>query len=67
MRDNITLEHQIDGLTSQCRKLVERNQELEERLAVLERDGKLLEAQRLRMRTTYDIEMMQATRTTFTG
>ena len=33
--------------------------ELVDRLAVLERSGKLLEAQRLRMRTTYDIEMMR--------
>ncbi|MBC6450970.1 excinuclease ABC subunit UvrB [Actinokineospora xionganensis] len=33
--------------------------ELEERLATLERQGKLLEAQRLRMRTAYDIEMMR--------
>ncbi|WP_150309178.1 excinuclease ABC subunit UvrB [Planctomonas psychrotolerans] len=33
--------------------------ELEERLKVLEREGKLLEAQRLRMRTNFDIEMMQ--------
>ncbi|CAN5485212.1 excinuclease ABC subunit UvrB [soil metagenome] len=33
--------------------------ELESRLADLERQGKLLEAQRLRMRTTYDIEMMR--------
>ena len=33
--------------------------ELEERLAELETQGKLLEAQRLRMRTTYDIEMMR--------
>ena len=33
--------------------------ELEERLAELERQGKLLEAQRLRMRTTYDVEMMR--------
>ncbi|HVV20957.1 MAG TPA: excinuclease ABC subunit UvrB, partial [Pseudonocardiaceae bacterium] len=33
--------------------------ELEERLATLERQGKLLEAQRLRMRTSYDIEMMR--------
>ena len=33
--------------------------ELEERLAELERQGKLLEAQRLRMRTTYDLEMMR--------
>ncbi|WP_299490515.1 DEAD/DEAH box helicase family protein, partial [uncultured Gordonia sp.] len=33
--------------------------ELEERLAELEAKGKLLEAQRLRMRTTYDLEMMR--------
>ncbi|MEI4271431.1 excinuclease ABC subunit UvrB [Klenkia sp. LSe6-5] len=33
--------------------------ELEARLAELEKQGKLLEAQRLRMRTTYDIEMMR--------
>jgi excinuclease ABC subunit B len=33
--------------------------ELEERLAELEGQGKLLEAQRLRMRTNYDVEMMR--------
>ncbi|MCD0450735.1 excinuclease ABC subunit UvrB [Actinocorallia sp. API 0066] len=33
--------------------------ELEERLAVLEGQNKLLEAQRLRMRTTYDLEMLR--------
>jgi excinuclease ABC subunit B len=33
--------------------------ELEEQLAKLENQGKLLEAQRLRMRTSYDIEMMR--------
>jgi excinuclease ABC subunit B len=33
--------------------------ELAERLAELEQQGKLLEAQRLRMRTTYDLEMMR--------
>jgi excinuclease ABC subunit B len=33
--------------------------ELEEQLAKLEKQGKLLEAQRLRMRTSYDIEMMR--------
>ncbi|MFF7347052.1 excinuclease ABC subunit UvrB [Streptomyces antimycoticus] len=33
--------------------------ELTETLARLEKQGKLLEAQRLRMRTTYDIEMMR--------
>jgi excinuclease ABC subunit B len=33
--------------------------ELHDRLTELEREGKLLEAQRLRMRTTFDLEMMQ--------
>ncbi len=33
--------------------------ELAEQLAAFEREGKLLEAQRLRMRTTYDVEMMR--------
>jgi excinuclease ABC subunit B len=33
--------------------------ELAARLAELERQGKLLEAQRLRMRTSYDVEMMR--------
>jgi excinuclease ABC subunit B len=33
--------------------------ELAEQLALFERQGKLLEAQRLRMRTTYDLEMMR--------
>ncbi|WP_040927685.1 excinuclease ABC subunit UvrB [Saccharomonospora azurea] len=33
--------------------------ELEEQLEKLENQGRLLEAQRLRMRTTYDIEMMR--------
>jgi excinuclease ABC subunit B len=33
--------------------------ELEQRLAELEKQGKLLEAQRLKMRTTFDLEMME--------
>ncbi|MGH3238762.1 MAG: excinuclease ABC subunit UvrB [Spirillospora sp.] len=33
--------------------------ELEDTLAVMERQGKMLEAQRLRMRTSYDVEMMR--------
>ncbi len=33
--------------------------ELQDRLAMFEKEGKLLEAQRLRMRTQYDLEMMQ--------
>jgi len=41
------------------RAIVTITEELELRLAELERQGKLLEAQRLRMRTTFDIEMME--------
>ncbi|MEZ5406815.1 MAG: excinuclease ABC subunit UvrB [Acidimicrobiales bacterium] len=33
--------------------------ELQDQLALFEKEGKLLEAQRLRMRTQYDLEMMQ--------
>jgi excinuclease ABC subunit B len=33
--------------------------ELADRLHTMEQQGKLLEAQRLRMRTTYDLEMMR--------
>jgi excinuclease ABC subunit B len=39
-------------------------EELQDRLAELERKGKLLEAQRLRMRTSYDLEMMREVWTT---
>lgn len=41
------------------RAIVSIQEELADRLGVLERQGKLLEAQRLRMRTTFDIEMME--------
>src|SRR5678809_403769 len=40
------------------RAVAQIRQELSERLEVLRRDGKLLEAQRLESRTHYDIEMM---------
>ena len=33
--------------------------ELEEQLAIFEKEGKLLEAQRLKQRTEYDIEMLR--------
>src|SRR6202012_5795230 len=33
--------------------------ELDERIAELEKQGKLLEAQRLKMRTSFDLEMME--------
>jgi len=41
------------------RAIAEIEVELQERLAWFEKEGKLLEAQRLRMRTQYDLEMMQ--------
>ncbi|PRY70422.1 excinuclease ABC subunit B [Glaciihabitans tibetensis] len=41
------------------RAIVTIKEELAVRLEELERQGKLLEAQRLRMRTTFDIEMME--------
>ena len=51
--------HYVAGPERMEKAIASIQKELEERLAVLERDGKLLEAQRLRMRTTYDVEMMQ--------
>jgi excinuclease ABC subunit B len=47
--DEVRLKRAIDGIES----------ELAERLAELEAHNKLLEAQRLRMRTTYDLEMLR--------
>ncbi len=41
------------------RAIVHIRNEMEERVAQFEKEGKLLEAQRLKMRTEYDIEMMQ--------
>ncbi|MFD0893389.1 excinuclease ABC subunit UvrB [Luteolibacter ambystomatis] len=41
------------------RAVVEIRKELDGRIAEFEKEGKLLEAQRLRMRTEYDLEMMQ--------
>ena len=51
--------HYVAGPERMARAIASIEAELEERLAELENQGKLLEAQRLRMRTTYDIEMMQ--------
>ena len=45
------------------RALAAIEEELEERLTELESEGKLLEAQRLRMRTRYDLEMLEETGT----
>ncbi len=51
--------HYVAG-EERMRKAIERIEvELQERLALFEKEGKLLEAQRLRMRTQYDLEMMQ--------
>ncbi|SDM58551.1 excinuclease ABC subunit UvrB [Actinomyces ruminicola] len=51
--------HYVAGPERMERAIAGIEEELAERLAVLERDGKLLEAQRLRMRTTYDLEMLR--------
>jgi excinuclease ABC subunit B len=51
--------HYVAGPERMERAVAGIEAELEQRLAELERQGKLLEAQRLRMRTTYDIEMMR--------
>jgi excinuclease ABC subunit B len=51
--------HYVAGPQRMERAVAGIEAELEERLAELEKAGKLLEAQRLRMRTTYDLEMMR--------
>jgi excinuclease ABC subunit B len=51
--------HYVAGEERMERAIAGIEVELAERLADFERQGKLLEAQRLRMRTTYDIEMMR--------
>ncbi len=51
--------HYVAGPARMERAIAGIEAELEEQLATFERQGKLLEAQRLRMRTTYDIEMMR--------
>ncbi|MDO4243886.1 MAG: excinuclease ABC subunit UvrB [Actinomyces sp.] len=51
--------HYVAGPERLERALAGIEDELAQRLAVLERDGRLLEAQRLRMRTTYDLEMLR--------
>jgi excinuclease ABC subunit B len=51
--------HYVAGEERMGRAIAGIEAELAERLAEFERQGKLLEAQRLRMRTTYDIEMMR--------
>ncbi len=51
--------HYVAGPERMSRAIGEIQVELEERVAEFEKQGKLLEAQRLKMRTTFDIEMMQ--------
>src|SRR6476661_6916612 len=51
--------HYVAGPSRMERAIGGIERELEEQLALFEQQGKLLEAQRLRMRTTYDIEMMR--------
>ncbi|MBN9104320.1 MAG: excinuclease ABC subunit UvrB [Propionibacteriaceae bacterium] len=51
--------HYIAGPERMERAIADIEDELADRLAVLEAESKLLEAQRLRMRTGYDIEMMR--------
>jgi excinuclease ABC subunit B len=51
--------HYVAGPERMERAIAGIEAELAERLEELERGGKLLEAQRLRMRTTYDIEMLR--------
>ncbi|HEY4576601.1 MAG TPA: excinuclease ABC subunit UvrB, partial [Yaniella sp.] len=51
--------HYVAGDDRMARAIKDIEDELRERLGELESQNKLLEAQRLRMRTTYDLEMMQ--------
>lgn len=51
--------HYVAGEERMRVAMVGIEKELAERLAVFEKQGKLLEAQRIRMRTMFDLEMMQ--------
>ncbi|WP_304940856.1 excinuclease ABC subunit UvrB [Pseudonocardia sp. DSM 110487] len=51
--------HYVAGPDRMERAVRDIEAELEERLAEFERQGKMLEAQRLRMRTQYDLEMIR--------
>ncbi|MDY6054443.1 excinuclease ABC subunit UvrB [Micrococcus sp.] len=51
--------HYVAGDERMARAITSIEDELRERLQELESQDRLLEAQRLRMRTTYDLEMMQ--------
>ncbi|MHA7208056.1 excinuclease ABC subunit UvrB [Arthrobacter sp. MDT1-65] len=51
--------HYVAGEDRMTRAIKDIEDELQQRLAELESQNKLVEAQRLRMRVTYDLEMMQ--------
>ena len=51
--------HYVAGDERMRRAVLGIEAELQERLATFEKEGKLLEAQRLRMRTQHDLEMIQ--------
>ncbi len=51
--------HYVAGQERMLRAVADIEVELHDRLQELERKGKMLEAQRLRMRTSYDMEMMR--------
>lgn len=51
--------HYVAGEARMAAAIKSIEEEMEERVAWFEKRGKLLEAQRLRMRTTYDLEMMR--------
>ena len=51
--------HYVAGPERMSRAIGEIQLELEQRVSELEAQGKLLEAQRIKMRTAFDIEMMQ--------
>ena len=51
--------HYVSSREAIERAVVSIEAELADELAVMEREGRLLEAQRLKMRTTYDLEMIR--------
>jgi len=51
--------HYVTGNERMRRAIAGIEEELQKQLAFFEKQGKLLEAQRLRMRTQYDLEMME--------
>ena len=60
--DHVTIypaSHYVASRDRMERAIVQINSELNDRLRILESENRLLEAQRLRMRTQYDLEMMK--------